>query len=117
MKSSQMKPLKLAKLPDRIPVKMTVTLMPDLAAALKDYAELYAEAYGAREDPAELVPFMLKAFLAGDGLFRKTRNMRKEHSPREDGENRTREAGRGRRLGRISSAPSALLTGTDETEG
>ena len=66
-----MKKVKLARLPDRVPVKMQITLPPDLAASLRDYADLYAETYGAREEPADLVPFMLESFLRGDAGFRK----------------------------------------------
>jgi hypothetical protein len=66
-----MKKVKLARLPDRVPVKMQVTLPPDLAARLRDYAGLYAETYGVREEPADLVPFMLESFLRGDAGFRK----------------------------------------------
>ena len=66
-----MKKLRLDKLPDRIPVKMTVTLLPELAARLRRYADLYAEAYGVREEPADLVPYMLDAFLRTDGAFRR----------------------------------------------
>jgi hypothetical protein len=44
---------------------------PDLAARLRDYADLYGETYGVREEPADLVPYMLKAFLNGDADFRK----------------------------------------------
>lgn len=66
-----MKKLRLDKLPDRIPVKMTVTLPPELAARLRRYADLYAEAYGAREEPADLVPYMLDAFLRTDSVFRR----------------------------------------------
>jgi hypothetical protein len=65
------KSIRLAKLPDRAPVKLTVTLGPDLAARLRTYADLYAETYGAREEPAELVPYMLDAFLKGDVEFRR----------------------------------------------
>lgn len=63
--------LKLAKLPDRTPVKITVTVMPDLNNALQAYAELYREAYGQSETVAELVPYMLQAFLDGDRSFAK----------------------------------------------
>ncbi len=63
--------MKLSKLPDRTPVKLTVTLMPDLAARLRDYADFYAETYGTREEVADLVPFMLEAFLDGDADFRR----------------------------------------------
>jgi hypothetical protein len=65
------KTIRLAKLPDRAPVKLTITLGPDLAARLRTYADLYAETYGAREEPAELVPYMLEAFLNGDVEFRR----------------------------------------------
>ena len=63
--------MKLAKLPERSPVKLTVTLRPELAVRLREYADLYAETYGAREKPADLVPFMLDAFLDGDAGFRR----------------------------------------------
>ena len=66
-----MKKVKLARLPNRVPVKMQITLPPDLAARLRDYADLYAETYGVREEPADLVPFMLELFLRGDAGFRK----------------------------------------------
>ena len=66
-----MKKVKLARLPDRVPVKMQVTLPPDLAARLRDYADLYAETYGVREEPADLVPYMLNSFLGSDADFRK----------------------------------------------
>ena len=65
--------LKLTQLPDRIPVKLTVTLHPDLKKALDDYAALYAQTYGTREAVAELVPFMLDSFLKADAGFRKGR--------------------------------------------
>jgi len=65
--------LKLTQLPDRIPVKLTVTLQPDLKKALDDYAALYARTYGAQEPVAELVPFMLESFLKADAGFRKSR--------------------------------------------
>jgi hypothetical protein len=66
-----MKKLRLAKLPDRVPVKMTFTLPPELAARLRLYADIYAEAYGAREEPADLVPYMVDAFLKSDSTFRR----------------------------------------------
>ncbi|KRR29126.1 DUF2274 domain-containing protein [Bradyrhizobium retamae] len=63
--------MKLSKLPDRTPVKLSTTLTPNLAARLRDYADLYAETYGTREEVADLVPFMLEAFLDGDADFRR----------------------------------------------
>ncbi len=65
--------LKLTQLPDRIPVKLTITLNPDLKKALDDYSVLYAQTYGTREAVAELVPFMLECFLKADAGFRKGR--------------------------------------------
>lgn len=65
--------LKLAQLPDRIPVKLTVTLQPDLKKALDDYAAMYSRTYGADEPVAELVPFMLEGFLKADAGFKKGR--------------------------------------------
>jgi hypothetical protein len=63
--------MKLSKLPDRTPVKLTTTLTPNLAARLRDYADFYAETYGTREEVADLAPFMLEAFLDGDADFRR----------------------------------------------
>ena len=65
--------LKLAQLPDRVPVKITITVQPELRKALDDYALLYAQSYGAEEQVAELIPFMLNAFLKADLGFRKGR--------------------------------------------
>lgn len=65
--------LKLAKLPDRTPVKLTITVMPDLAAALNAYASLYAQSYGREEPLSELIPAMLANFLESDRAFAKRR--------------------------------------------
>ena len=65
--------LKLAQLPDRIPVKLTITLQPDVKKALDDYAAMYSRTYGADEPVAELVPFMLESFLKADVGFKKGR--------------------------------------------
>lgn len=61
--------IKLARLPDRTPVKISVCLPPTLMTALSDYAALYADTYGVAEPVAELVPAMLQAFLEGDRAF------------------------------------------------
>ena len=65
--------IKLPKLPDRTPVKLTIQLMPDLKAALDDYAAVYEATYGRAETVVDLVPFMLKCFLASDRAFSRTR--------------------------------------------
>jgi len=65
-----MSALKLAQLPDRIPVKLAITVQPELKKALDDYALLYARNYGAEESVVELIPYMLEAFLKADAAFR-----------------------------------------------
>lgn len=65
--------LKLGKLPDRTPVKLSITITPDLQAALQDYAAVYSETYGVEEPVVELVPAMLAAFLESDRNFARRR--------------------------------------------
>jgi hypothetical protein len=65
--------LKLARLPDRTPVKLAITVTPDLHQMLQQYAALYAEAYGREEPVAELVPAILAAFLESDRGFLRSR--------------------------------------------
>lgn len=65
--------LKLGRLPDRTPIKLAITITPDLHQALGEYAALYAETYGREEPVIELVPAMLAAFLDGDREFAKRR--------------------------------------------
>lgn len=61
--------LKLPQLPDRVPVKLTIALMPDLHQQLTHYAGLYREAYGREEALGDLIPAMLQAFLQSDRTF------------------------------------------------
>jgi len=65
--------LKLAQLPDRTAVKITISVLPDLNEALVAYADLYATAYGKSEPVAELIPAMLAAFLESDRAFARGR--------------------------------------------
>ncbi|MGV7120456.1 DUF2274 domain-containing protein [Sphingopyxis sp. 550A] len=66
--------IKLGKLPDRTPVKIAVTVTPELDHALRDYLELYRAAYGdTASTVADLIPAMLEAFLVSDRTFAKTR--------------------------------------------
>ena len=65
--------LKLAKLPHRVPVKITFTAQPDLAQALREYAAVYRATYGETESVEELIPYMLASFLEGDRGFAKAR--------------------------------------------
>lgn len=68
--------LKLGKLPDRTPVKLTISVLPELHQALADYAALYASTYGREEPIAELIPAMLSAFLESDRSFVRERDAR-----------------------------------------
>lgn len=63
--------LKLAKLPDRTPVKLAINVLPELHAKLEGYARMYAATYGSAEPVAELIPAMLGAFLDSDRTFSK----------------------------------------------
>jgi hypothetical protein len=69
--------IKLAKLRDRKPVRIAISVLPDLNQALLDYGTIYAEAYGEAEPIEELIPAMLAAFLEGDRSFaRRRRDLR-----------------------------------------
>ncbi len=63
--------LKLGKLPDRTPVKLTITVTPELNKALQKYAQVYKQTYGEEESVVELIPFMLDDFLNRDRKFAK----------------------------------------------
>lgn len=71
--------LRLARIPDRTPVKLTIAVLPDLHQALEDYARIYAEAYGREVAVAELAPAILSAFLESDRGFVKARHALAEH--------------------------------------
>ena len=72
-----MSDLKLSKLPDRTPIKLAISVTPDLHHALQDYAKLYASAYGREEPVIELIPAMLAAFLDSDRAFARSRSISK----------------------------------------
>ena len=65
--------LRLGQLPDRTPVRMSLSVDPDLASALSDYAEIYRQTYGAEEKPEALIPAMIESFLASDAGFKRAR--------------------------------------------
>lgn len=77
--------IKLGKLPDRTPVKLTINVSPDLKRAIDDYAACYADAYGSEEPITELIPQMLAAFLASDRGFAKARRKRGNEIENSDG--------------------------------
>jgi hypothetical protein len=65
--------LKLAKIPDRKPVKLSINVTPHLHALLTDYADLYRENYGQSEGIPDLIPYMLQSFLDSDRVFARSR--------------------------------------------
>lgn len=66
--------LKLARLPERTPVKLGIQVTPQLFADLSRYAVLYKEAYGREEAVTDLIPSMLTAFLESDRAFGRSRS-------------------------------------------
>jgi len=65
--------LRLDRLPDRTPVRMSLSVDPELASALSDYAEIYRQTYGAEEKPEALIPAMIESFLASDAGVKRAR--------------------------------------------
>ena len=48
--------LKLSRLPDRTPVRLTISVLPDLNQRLAAYADRYAATYGVEEPVTTLIP-------------------------------------------------------------
>jgi hypothetical protein len=65
--------LKLGRIPDRVPVKLAISVSPELHRALQEYADAYEATYGQREAVPDLIPFMLAGFLDGDREFQRAR--------------------------------------------
>ena len=65
--------IKLAKLPKRAQVKLSINLPPDVHHALTDYATIYQQQYGEAETIQNLIPFIITAFLEADSSFKKAR--------------------------------------------
>jgi hypothetical protein len=61
--------IKLAKLPDRTPIKLTINLLPQLHERVVAYAQLYNEAYGCQASVVDLIPAMAEAFMESDKEF------------------------------------------------
>lgn len=72
--------IKLARLKDRTPVRLTISLTPELRQMLADYALFYAAAYGAEEPLSELVPAILSSFLESDRAFQAARRAGLPHA-------------------------------------
>lgn len=65
--------LRLARLPDRTPIKVALALDPELHAQLREYAAIYQETYGETTRIEDLAPLMLQKFLDSDRHFRRAR--------------------------------------------
>lgn len=93
--------LKLPKLPDRTPVKLTVTLNPELHQRLQSYTALYRDTYGTPEPVADLIPYMLDAFLDSDRGYAKAQKQDRPSAHDNGGRRKRRSAApaSGRQLG------------------
>ena len=65
--------LRIGKLPDLTPVKLTVSLNPEVHKMLEDYARIYSDNYGEAVKPSQLIPSMIDGFLATDNGFKRAR--------------------------------------------
>ena len=70
--------LRIGKLPNLTPIKLTVSLSREVHEMLEDYARVYRDSYGDAVKPAELVPFIIKGFLAADNGFKRARKALKK---------------------------------------
>lgn len=61
--------LKLGKLPNRTPVKLMLSIMPDVEDALGDYATIYNTRNSVEASPADLGASMIEHFLLNDREF------------------------------------------------
>lgn len=69
-----MSTLGLARLPNRVPIKVVLALDPALHGLLEQYAEAYRSTYGEEAAIADLIPPMLALFLERDRAFAKYRH-------------------------------------------
>jgi hypothetical protein len=84
--------LKLPKLPDRTPVKLTVILNPELHQRLQSYAALYRDTYGTTEPVADLIPYMLDAFLDSDRAYARAQKEDRPSAHDDSGRRKRRKA-------------------------
>jgi hypothetical protein len=65
--------LKLGPIPDRKPVKLSLSLAPDVHAALIDYAAIHAREYGSDVGPRDVASLIVERFLGRDSQFKRMR--------------------------------------------
>ncbi|EZP80229.1 hypothetical protein BV97_03644 [Novosphingobium resinovorum] len=67
--------LKLPKLRETTPVKLSISFQPDLYQSLLEYAGVYAQVYGSEIKIADLVQLMLATFLESDREFKRIKKL------------------------------------------
>jgi hypothetical protein len=73
--------LKLGRLPNRTPVKMAISIMPDYEEALRDYAAIHSAQHGVESTPADIASGMVEQFIINDREFAKARVALKAAEP------------------------------------
>lgn len=61
--------IKLSKLPDRTPVRLAVSISPELSHGLARYQAFYRTTYGREESVGDLSAAIIEAFLESDKAF------------------------------------------------
>lgn len=76
--------LKIGAIPERKPVRITLSLPPDLHAALIDYAAIHAAEFGRKASVNDLAILMIERLLNSDAAFRRARkSLRQPQSAKE----------------------------------
>ncbi len=65
--------LRIGAVPDRTPVKLTLSLSPETYASLSDYAAIHRREFGSETPVADLAALMIEKFLVSDAAFRRAR--------------------------------------------
>jgi hypothetical protein len=71
-------PIRLGKIPDETPVKVTIAVKPEIYSALQDYVRIYASEHGMNVKPEDLAPEMIAAFMKSDPAFKRARKTLKQ---------------------------------------
>ncbi|PHZ86751.1 DUF2274 domain-containing protein [Paremcibacter congregatus] len=65
--------LRIKKITDRTPVKITLSLPPETHSDLLKYAEIYRQEHSCTETPQVLAVHMITAFIQSDNGFKKAK--------------------------------------------
>jgi hypothetical protein len=65
--------LKIGPVPDRAPVKISLSLTPETHEALLDYAAIHAREHAQEAPIAALAVLMIERFLESDAAFKRAR--------------------------------------------